>query len=283
MNQNFIYSNYHVHSNFCDGHNSIRQMAEAAFKNNIKSLGFSSHAMKTFSTEWHLKAENYDSYFEEINKVKEEYKSKIEIFSGLEADFIKGYSMADLDEFKKYKPDYLIGAVHFVPSDRGTFEADASVKDFPGDIKRVCNGDVKKAVQSYFETERQMLKECNFTILAHPDLIRKQNSKEEVFDEKSEWYKKEIKLTVKEIKKSGVCVEINTGGIARGYLTDPYPSMYFLELLNKENIPVMINTDAHKTEDIAFWYDKAIQYALKAGYKELAFLKEGKVSFQKIY
>jgi histidinol phosphatase-like PHP family hydrolase len=44
----------------------------------------------------------------------------------------------------------------------------------------------------------------------------------------------------------------------------------------------MINTDAHRTEHITFWYDSARRYALDAGYSELAFIKEGCLSFQKI-
>ncbi|MCR5219065.1 histidinol-phosphatase [Treponema sp.] len=282
MNQSFIYSNYHVHSDFCDGHNSLKEMAEAALKENIKSLGFSSHALQSFATEWHLKPERYDEYAEEIRKLKKEYADRMDIYLGFEADYLKGYVLPDMANFSRWSPDYLIGAVHFVPAERGCFEADASVKDFPDDIQKAGCKDTKEAVSLYFETEREMLKKCSFTILAHPDLIRKQNSKEMRFDQKESWYIEEVKSTVREIKKAGVCVEINTGGIARGYLEEPYPSPYFLELLHQENIPVMINTDAHRTEHIAFWYDKARQYALNAGYSELALIKEGRLTFQKI-
>mgnify|MGYP002859434462 CR=1 FL=1 len=282
MNENFIYSNYHVHSDFCDGHNSLAEMAEAALSRNVRSLGFSSHALQQFSSEWHLRPERYDEYAAAVASLKKDYSGKMDIFLGFEADYIKGYALPDISNFSKWNPDYLIGAVHFVPGEKGCFEADASVKDFPAETLKAGCKNIKEAVAAYFETEREMLSKCTFTILAHPDLIRKQNSKEQRFDENASWYKSEVKATVKAIKKAGVCVEINTGGIARGYLNQPYPSPYFLELLCRENIPVMINTDAHRTEHITFWYDSARRYALDAGYSELAFIKEGCLSFQKI-
>ena len=282
MNENFIYSNYHVHSDFCDGHNSLAEMAEAAFRQNIRSLGFSSHALQQFSTEWHLQPERYDEYAAAVTSLKEEYRGRMDILLGFEADYLKGYAVPDISCFSKWDPDYLIGAVHFVPCSNGCFAADTGIKDFPEETVKAGCKDAKEAVSLYFETEREMIEKCSFTILAHPDLIRKQNSKEQRFNENDSWYKNEIKATVKAIRKAGICVEINTGGIARGYLEQPYPSPYFLELLNKENIPVMINTDAHRTEHIAFWYDNARRYARNAGYSELGYIKEGCLSFQKI-
>ena len=37
-------TNYHTHSNLCDGKNTLEEMAEAAFNAGIKTLGFSGHS-----------------------------------------------------------------------------------------------------------------------------------------------------------------------------------------------------------------------------------------------
>jgi histidinol-phosphatase (PHP family) len=39
-----IKSSYHVHSSYCDGKNSLEEMALSAIAKNFTHLGFSSHA-----------------------------------------------------------------------------------------------------------------------------------------------------------------------------------------------------------------------------------------------
>ena len=70
--------------------------------------------------------------------------------------------------------------------------------------------------------------------------------------------------------------------MSRGYPKLPYPSPYFLSLLNEYKVPVTVSTDAHSTETVDFWYDQAVQYAKKAGYKELVYLKACSYAFSKI-
>ena len=86
----------------------------------------------------------------------------------------------------------------------------------------------------------------------------------------------------REIARSGVCVEINTGGIARSNLKEPYPSLYFLELLKEKNVPVTINSDAHDADKIDYWFDEAESFAIKARYKEIGYFENGQLKFRSI-
>ena len=113
-------------------------------------------------------------------------------------------------------------------------------------------------------------------------LWRKFNDKIHFFDESETWYKNELKTTAKAIKKADVIAEINTGAISRGYLKSPYPSEYFLTLLKQENVPIMINSDAHSAEYIDSNFDKALQLAKKVGYTELAIPEKQNKKFIKI-
>ena len=117
-----------------------------------------------------------------------------------------------------------------------------------------------------------MLKTNNFTILAHPDLVRKRNGELNFFDENDLWYKKEIKELVKEIYKANVLVEVNTGAITRKCMNDVYPSNYFLTLLKEKNIPVILSSDSHSADSLDAHFDKAIIACKKAGYNEHAIL-----------
>lgn len=276
-----IKTNYHTHTEFCDGKNTTEEMVLAAIEKNISILGFSSHAMFPFSTDWHINTKNYDAYIKTIKQLKEKYKTDIKIYTGFEVEYIDGISIPSFETYKNFSPDYLIGSVHFIPGKCGYVEADSKEENFLKGIKKHFNGSVKKAIQEYFYCQRKLLKEGDFTFLGHCDLIQKQNINFQVFDENENWYKKELKNLAKEIKKSGVCVEVNTGAICRLNAKRPYPSPYLLEQLKSYNIPLTINSDAHTASGIDCWTENAIQYIKKAGYTELAFYEDG-IKFQKI-
>ena len=58
-----------------------------------------------------------------------------------------------------------------------------------------------------------------------------------------------------EIVKTDVIVEINTGGISRGWRKTPYPSLDILKKIFSKNIPITISSDAHTVENIDFYLD----------------------------
>lgn len=277
-----IKTNFHVHSTFCDGKDSPERIACAAVEKGISVLGFSSHSMYPFSSGWHIPVKEHAAYTAEIARLKRLFQGRLKVWCGFEADYIAGVCAPDFTNYEEFKPDFLIGSVHFVPGDGGFIEADGSAQEFSRGVQRYFAGSVKRAVQEYFALERQMLRTSRFTFLGHADVIRKPNANGLLFDEESSWYKSEIDTLAHEIAKSGVCVEINTGGILRGAMKDPYPAAQFLSMLHDLNVPVTINTDAHTLDGLDFWYERAVLYAKKAGYKELAFFDAGGLKFQRI-
>ncbi len=286
-----IKTNYHTHSTFCDGKESAEAMARAAYEKGFEILGFSSHAMFPFSDSWHIHITpgGYEAYVGEIKRLKEEYRGRLTILTGFEADYIPGLTKPDSDDgecYARFTPDFLIGSVHFVLGDGGYYEADGPAKETRERIQKYFGGDVRKAVASYFEAERQMLRTSHFTILGHPDVIRKQNRSSggtgPLFNEEEGWYMEELEKTAEAIAASGVIVEINTGGMARGYMDSPFPSPAFLRLLHDRKVPVTINSDAHRSEHLDFAFDQAVQLAVEAGYTELAYLDGDGVKFQEI-
>lgn len=278
----FVKSNYHTHTTYCDGKNSPEEMILGAISSGLNILGFSGHSMYPFACDWHIAPREHKAYSDEIKALAKKYSGKIEVYCGFEADFIEGMCCPDMNRYEEFSPDFLIGSVHYVFGDKGFYEADGNINEVPELINQYFGGNVKKAVQAYFAAQRSMLEKGNFMFWGHPDLIRKQNSKKMLFDETESWYKDELKLTAKAAAKAGVCAELNTGGIARGYLETPYPSPYFLELLHQNNVPVTINSDSHNADTIDFWFENAIQYIKKAGYTETMFYTTGSLKSQNI-
>ncbi len=288
-------SNFHTHTTFCDGKNTAEEMAFAACASGLDTLGFSAHAIFPATSSWHLNIDSYKTYCATIKKLKKSFKGKMEILSGFEADYFPGLSSPDRKLYKQFSPDFIIGSVHYIPgkAETGqapepytqkdtdkfyipsdTFAVDGKPEELEQGLKKVFNGDARALVERYFELEREMALNCDFDIIGHPDLIRKRNGVLKFFDEKENWYKKQLKFTAEAFAASGKIVEINTGGMARKALNDTYPSDDFLQMLVTSGIPVILNSDSHSTDTITFGFDYAIKKAQKLGLKEFTVLKK---------
>lgn len=265
-------TDYHIHTTYCDGKSTPSNIVKKAISKNINIIGFSGHSMNPFAETWHIAPNEHENYINEINSLKEKYKNDIQILRGFEADYIPSLCEPSFNRFKNFFPEYLIGSVHYIVTKNGFFTIDDSVENVKEGIDKLFNGNGKKVVQEYFYLEREMIKNCDFTILGHLDLVRKRNDILHFFNEDESWYKKELKELVKEIKKTNLLIEINTGAISRKIMNDVYPSSYMLELLHNENIPIIFSSDSHTEETLCAHFDKAKEAAIKAGYKEHAIL-----------
>lgn len=271
-----ILANYHTHSVFCDGNSTLEEVAKSAFDCGIKYLGFSSHSAYPATTGCEMHPENFQKYKTNIEELKKQYSGKMEIFFGFEADYLPPLSWPDYSYYKNFNPDYLIGSVHFVWNhvvpQNGTMTVDDETEKVKNGLENIFFGDGKKMVQTYFDHQRQMLKSCDFDIIGHIDLIRKRNAALKFFSETDSWYKNELQATAKEIAKAGVVVEINTGGMSRGAIDSPYPSLEFLKILKKLDVPILFSSDAHSSEHLVYGFDVAADLAKKAGYSERYYL-----------
>lgn len=276
-------TNYHTHSIFCDGKESPEEICLSAIEKNFDYFGFSSHSMYPFASTWHIAPNNFQNYVDTVRNLQKKYSDRIKILLGFEGDYVPGICKPDFSTYKRLSPDYLIGSVHYIITEKGRLAVDYSAKDLKAKIDELFKGNARKVCQEYFYLEREMLSNCSFTIIGHPDLVRKNNGELNMFDEKDSWYRKEIKATADAIKKAGVVAEVNTGAIARKKMDDVYPSSEMLELLCQRGVPVTISSDAHTKDGIDCAFDRALLAIKKAGYKELAYINESKeIAFQKI-
>jgi len=267
----YVKSNLHTHSTFCDGKNTIEENVLAAIQKGIKVLGFTSHSMYPFWTDTYMQPENFASYCEEVRRLQKKYAGLITIRLGFESDFLPGASVPKIENYAEFEPDYLIGSVHFIFQREGVFAVDHKPEILQDGAKKFYGGDIKSLIRDYFALEKEMLEKGDFAILGHPDLIRKFNEKTPFFDETEAWYREELKSLAKAVAKSGVATEINSGAISRGYLSNPYPCEYLLSLFHEEGVPVAITADSHAAENLDCAFEQSIELAKKAGYSEVIY------------
>lgn len=282
-------TNYHTHCTFCDGKNTVEENINKAKALGLSALGFSSHMALPFALDCHVAMQNAASYFDTIRVLKEKESATIEILAGVEAEYISGITSPDKALYKQFKPDYIIGAVHYIVCDVQKkhplpylFSVDAKTEAVQQGLDRLFHGDGKKAVQTYFALQRDMIQNCDFNIIAHPDVIRKRNGVLHFFDETDGWYRRELKATARVIAQSGKVTEINTGGMTRAGMTNPYPSADFLQLLRAYDAPVMLNSDSHQAQHLCAHFEDGLSAALAAGYRELWYLSGSTWHSQKI-
>lgn len=236
-------TNYHTHTTYCDGKNTPEEMVLAAIEKGFTRLGFTSHSDMLLDP---------NGYRAELRRLTEKYATKIWLFAGLELELAK-----PRPEYLAELPfDYFIGSHHYLSApDGGFFAIDASSEELERGVNAHFDGDWRAFVSAYYTAIRSTLKE-DFQIVGHVDLIRKFNTKCGFFSERDKGYLGEMEATADAIAASGKVVEVNTGAIARGWMSDAYPSKAFRDLLRARRVRFVLSSDAHSAEALDCAFDR---------------------------
>ena len=73
-------------------------------------------------------------------------------------------------------------------------------------------------------------------------------------------------------KEHGCLLEVNTGGVYRGYRKDFYPGAWLLGEWQKMGGKVIITSDAHDVDSLTFGFDEAAAAVKAAGFKSVEVL-----------
>ncbi|MDR2842251.1 MAG: histidinol-phosphatase [Spirochaetaceae bacterium] len=268
------YSCLHTHTAYCDGKGSPDEFCAEAYKNGFVSIGFSAHAPishKTgYSTEWHLQPGDFEKYCACIRETAKRWDGKLKVFLGLEVDYIKDTICAKDWDAEKNNLDYLIGSVHYL---NATKCVDSDQAEFQELINNDFSGDVTAILDAYWDNVETMLQIGGIDIFAHPDIVKKNNKGNKYFNENDDHYKERVRRVADILADLKIVTEVNTGGMIRLHLAEPYPSRYFLGLLKKNNVPVMINSDAHCPEHLSGHYETARTLLQECGYTKIVYFQ----------
>lgn len=269
MNQ--IITNFHTHNHYCDGKEKPEAYVKSAIKLGFTALGFSSHAPVLVENDFSVPIEKLADYCAEIDHLRQVYKDQIEIFLGLEADFIPNLTY-DFDFFRNNYPiDYLIGSVHLVTQAQsgGMWFIDGKKQAlWDKGLKDVFGNDIQKGVAAFYHQTNQMIETQKTDILGHFDKIKMHNQYR-FFTTQEAWYQKLVDESLELIKEKNTVMEINTRGLYKGRSDELFPSILIIQKANKMNIPMVLNTDAHHPDELYGFYAEAKRMIQQAGIKEL--------------
>ncbi len=260
--------NLHTHTVFCDGANTPEEMVLAAIHLGIHTLGFSGHTPVHVpgDTDWCMTEEDMLVYRDQILALKEKYRDQIEILLGLEVDYD---SPAQLIEC-----DYRIGSVHYVSKNGIYIPVDCSYDLLMDQITEVYEGDLNTFLRDYYRKVAKVVEQTDCDIVGHFDLVTKFNEKYHYIDESDSSYQAMALEALDSVLEKDVLIEINTGAIARGWRTTPYPSDWILRRIAEKGGRLILNSDAHSAEDLLYGFDDAVSFAASCGVRELWFYRD---------
>lgn len=240
-------TNYHSHSTYCDGKASLKDFVEAAISQGFTSYGFSSHSPLPFQTAWNMSPDGLDGYIDECRSLVDAYKDKIELYIGLEIDYLNESYNPSIAYFQEIPLDYRIGSVHFVELDNGEYiDLDSGAELFRENVQKYFNNDYEEVIIRYFDANSKMLNLGGFDILGHCDKISKNASANAKGICQSSFYLDLVHNYLELIAAKGYLLEINTKAYDNQGLF--FPNKEHFSRIRELEIPVLVNSDSHRPE-----------------------------------
>ena len=253
--------NFHTHSTYCDGNDSLEEMAEAAIDKGFTALGYSGHSYLDFACDWCMSPKDTEKYIKEIIQLKEKYADKINIYCGTEIDC---YSNIDNSKY-----DFTIGSVHYIKEENDYLPVDESIEKQQEAADKYYSGSLIEYAVKYFEIESNVLEMTNADIIGHFDLVTKFNENDKYFSTKDERYIAAWKKAVDKLISYSKPFEINTGAIARGKRVTPYPAMDIAEYINSKGGYFIVTSDCHNREMLDCKFEET--YNMYSKFKIISF------------
>jgi histidinol-phosphatase (PHP family) len=280
----------HTHTIFCDGKTDIETMCQSAFSKGFESIGFSSHAPVTGKTgiksSFNLSDEKLPQYIDAVFAARKRWNGKLQVYLGLEVDYIEGLCGPADRDIRELPLDYVIGAVHYLaaPKDGAFFTVDGPPEEFDPGFAQFDN-DGLALCRAYYDAYNKMVSTGSSDILAHLDLAKKNNEKRKINGEPdflSYDNPEYIRLYVETVdniasvrakaidgkQPNGMIppiVEVNTGGMVRAKMPEPSPGPAIIQLLAARNIPLIVNADAHAPEHLGGAYTESWAFMRQSG------------------
>lgn len=226
-----------------------------------------------------MSKDDMPDYLAEIDRLKKKYEGQLEIYVGLEIDYLDETYNASIPYFRELPLDYRIGSIHFLPVSPVLLEQnmvciDGSFRDYAHSVDRHFEGDIRLLVKRFYDSTLQMIETGGIDIVGHLDKIYMNGYKFEDFSFDAAWYRKPFFACLDRIAEKGLMVEVNTKNFRKKQ--ELYPHVQYLTQLQQRNIPVMVNSDCHYPDLVNDGRDEAFVLLKEAGFRTTRELVKGR-------
>jgi histidinol-phosphatase (PHP family) len=255
---NAVRTDYHIHTTLC--HHAVGapiEYVQAARSAGLTEIGFADHnPMPEQFDAWRMSIEDLPRYLEMVEGAR---STGFPIRLGLECDFVDGYE-SWIEKLAGMAPwDYLIGSVHYI--------APGWDVDNPKYLTRFRQYPVEEIWALYWKHYVRCIESGLFDFVAHPDLAKKFGYRPP--GDLRRYYDPAIEA----LAKKNVAFEINTAGL-RKEVEEIYPAPRFIEMAKQAGVSMLINSDAHAPEEVAYGFGPARDLARAAGYAKVCIFEK---------
>lgn len=231
-----IYGDYHTHTVYSHGKGSIRENVEAAINKGLREIAITDHGSGHML--YGVKRENFKKMREEIDLLNEEYYKDIKVFLGVEANIVSINGDIDVDYKLNNMIDLLLVGFHYGAKPKTLKDAYNMYV-----LSKFNFGSKKKIEKSRELNTRAMVNAINNYKI---DFITHPGAKLDI----------DVIEVARVAERRGTALEINAH---HGHL-----SVSELREIRNENVKFVINSDAHRPEDVGN-VQKAIDRAVEVG------------------
>lgn len=223
--------NLHTHTPRCHhATGSEREYIERAIAAGLQTLGFSDHAPMPFLGDYYstfrMRPEETRGYIDALLALREEYKDRIQILIGFEAEYYPEVFPRFREFIAQFPIDYLLLGQHFLGNEKDSPYSCRKTKDeslFCAYVDQVC----------------EALKTGAYSYLAHPDLM--------YYDGDEAAFQKHARRLCECAAETDTPLEINLLGLREDR---HYPTVRFFKIAAEVGNAVVLGVDAHQPECI---------------------------------
>lgn len=262
-----IVKNYHTHTHRCKhAVGDVFDYCQAAVERDLTVLGISDHAALPDNRWSHVRMDFQElpNYCTVIDEAKSRYP-ELTLLKGMECEFATEYASFYRDKLLgELEFDYLIGAVHFFPLQGEWVGAYGGADSIAG-------------LKGYTEYFIESMQSGLFEFMAHPDLF---GNCYLTWDANTISAARDILAAAAALNMP---LEINGYGLRKPQIETPegkrrmYPWLPFWELASDYDVSVIVNSDAHRPQDVASNLQEAAAIGDRFGLKlvDLTHLEPG--------
>jgi histidinol-phosphatase (PHP family) len=255
---------YHVHTFRC-GHagGASREFVEKAIERGLAEIAFTDHIPLYFLPKGDrdpslaMREDQFEGYLDEVRRLQEEFRGRIAIRLGLEADYAEGHEEALARWLARADWDIVLGSVHWVAGDW---------IDAPGSAARFPREGTQRLYAEYYRLLAKAARTGFFDVLSHFDLPKKHGHRPASPLEDAE------AAAVEATRDAGCAIEISSAGL-RKPVGEAYPEPRLLARLVAAGVPVTFSSDAHAPAEVGWGYERTLEIARSCGVRQFVTLE----------
>lgn len=267
-----IIADFHVHTNFSgDSSTPMKDMIGTAIKMGLKHICVTDHMDYLYPEQYNMNFTfQVDKYFRELEEMTTQYQDQIKIYKGIELGLMPNLARDYKELVRSYPFDFVIGSSHLVNN------LDPYYSEFWEGI------DEEAGYRKYFQTILDNLDSFDdFDTYGHLDYIVRYGPNKNL-NYTYEKYADILDKILLRLINNNKALEVNTSGFKYGLAqTHPHGDVIkrYKELGGDS---ITIGSDAHKSEHLAYDFQKAREILILLGFKYYTIFEKRNPEFLKL-